>query len=129
MRMKKWKWDSIIPPDRCTSTDEQNTRPAVEKKAASRRFRTVRASTRLAVGVTISSATSATSKPWTRPNTNSAGMWSPRTQQMKRWRRWKVSGSSMLPVGNHSRTFPTTPGPPESPVIRPYVITRSVIFL
>jgi hypothetical protein len=29
MSTKKWKWASIIPPDRCTSTDEQKTRPAV----------------------------------------------------------------------------------------------------
>ncbi len=54
--MKKWKCASIVPPDRWTSTEEQNTSPAVTKKAASRRLRARRAKTRQAAGIAISRA-------------------------------------------------------------------------
>ena len=61
IRMKKWKCASIVPPDMCTSTDEQNTRPAVAKKDAKRRLRASRANTRQTAGVATSSA------EWPRP--------------------------------------------------------------
>jgi hypothetical protein len=84
IRMKKWKWASIIPPDRCTSDDEQNTSPAVTKKAATRRLGATRAHSSASVGVSISSARGPGSKPRHRPNAKSAGMCSPSTQHNRR---------------------------------------------
>jgi hypothetical protein len=40
MTMKKWKCASMLPPERCTITEEHHTRPAVTKNAANLRFRT-----------------------------------------------------------------------------------------
>ncbi len=65
--MKKWKCASIVPLDRCTRADEQYTRPAVTKKAATRRFLATRANARQANGTATSSAEWEAPKPWAMP--------------------------------------------------------------